>query len=73
MYTKTFNLKTKRNFKQMNNLLVNHIFINGNENNISLSACKKANRITISADTMSDVFKFWRSIGKTPLEFYQYG
>ena len=71
MYKKTFNMRSKANYRHMSNLLIDNIFTGGSE--IKIDFCKKANRITLTGDSMSDVFKFWRSIGKTPLEFYQYG
>ena len=66
MYKKTFKFATKPSFKKYHKLL-EQIMIDGN---INISACKKANRITIEAETAFDAFKAWREIG-TPIEYYQ--
>lgn len=67
MYKRTFKFATKPAFKKHHKLL-EQIMIDGN---INISTCKKANRITIEAETAFDAFKAWREIGKTPIEYYQ--
>lgn len=67
MYKRTFKFATKPAFKKHHKML-EQIMIDGN---INISTCKKANRITIEAETPFDAFKAWREIGKTPIEYYQ--
>lgn len=68
MYKRTFKFATKPAFKKHHKLLEQIMIDNGN---INISACKKANRITIETETAFDAFKAWREIGKTPIEYYQ--
>jgi len=69
MYKRTFKFNTKPAFKKVHKLIEDVMIC---DRTIIIDTCKKANRITVTADSRYDLFKVWRSIGMTPIEYYKY-